>query len=296
MTSRAPIAVFVAMVVMSHGLAQPGAKPPREGVAALAASGNPGSSTLLQFRWQKGQVLSYKVKNATTVTEVVAASTQKFASKLDLVKRYRVADVDAKGVATLEYSVTAMRNEQIRPNGETLLFDSADPDKGTPGLKEQLMKFVGTTLAVLRVDSSGQVVEVKQGPADRYGAEPPFTLVLPNQALQPQQSWLRRFDLTLNPPLGTGEKHAAEQTFQLTKVAGGKATITLATAFKKMPDAVAERMPLIQKETRGEIVFDVTAGRVAEVRVGIDRTLENHQGKGSSYHFESAYTEQLMTD
>ena len=271
---------------------------PREEIVVLPAVSavNPGQPTRMQFRWQKGQVLSYKVTNVTTVTETVGLTKQKYGSQLDIVKRYQVADVDAKGVATLEYSVSAMRNEQTRPNGETLLYDSANPDKGTPGLKEQLGKYVGTTLAVLRVDSAGQIVEVKKGPADRYAADPPFTLVLPSQELQTQQSWQRRYDITLNPPLGTGEKYPAAQTFQLTKLAAGKATITLTTAVKKMPEAVNERMPLLQKETRGEIVFDVAAGRVAEVRVGIDQTLENHLGKGSSYRFESSYAEKLLAD
>jgi hypothetical protein len=55
-------------------------------------------------------------------------------------------------------------------------------------------------------------------------------------------------------------------------------------------------MPLVQKETQGTVVFDVAAGRVAEVRLTVDRTLENHQGPGSSYHFESSYSEQYVAN
>ena len=105
-----------------------------------------------QFRWTKEQVLSYRVKHDTTVTEVAAGGKQQYGSHLTLTKRYRVLDVDANGVATLEYSVTAMRNEQTRPDGEVLLFNSADLAKSTPGIRDQLAKYVGTTLAVLRVE------------------------------------------------------------------------------------------------------------------------------------------------
>src|SRR5205085_1780671 len=166
-------------------------------------------------------------------------------------------------------------------------------DKSTPGLREQLGKYVGSTLAVMRIDTQGKVIEVKQGPADRYEVEPPFTLMLPAAPIQEKQGWLRHFILTLDPPLGTGEKYKAQQKCECTKVAAGKATISLATSFKTMPDSVQERLPLIQKEAEGEVIFDIAAGRVVEVRLTVDRTLANHQGAGSSYHFESTYTEQL---
>jgi hypothetical protein len=250
----------------------------------------------LQFRWQKGAVLSFKVKSVTAVTEVVSGGKQQFGSRLDLTKRYRVVDVDNNGTATLEYSVTAMRNEQTRPNGEVLLYDSADLAKSTPGLREQLGKFVGTTLAVVRVDPTGAVVEVKQGPAGRYGAEPLFTLVLPTVPVQAGKEWVRPFDLTLDPPLGTGEKYAAKQECRCTKLEGGKATFALAMTFKALPESIQERMPLLQKQTQGVVLFDIAAGRVAEVRLTVDRTLENHQGAGSSYHFESSYSEHYVAD
>jgi hypothetical protein len=246
-----------------------------------------------QFRFEAGQVLNYRVKHDTTVTEVIDGGKHQFKSQLALLKRYRIADVDTQGVATVEVSLAAMRNEQTRPNGEVLLFDSADPAKSTPELRDQLGKYIGTTLAVLRIDTTGKVVTVKQGPAARYFAEPPFTLVLPGTPVKEGEGWVRGFDITLEPPLGTGEKHAAQQEFRCTKLTAGQATISLKTAFKKVPEAVQERMPLVQKETQGEVVFDVTAGRIAEVRLTIDRTLENHQGPGSSYRFQSTYAEAL---
>jgi hypothetical protein len=251
------------------------------------------AQTPLQFRWAKGDVLSYRVKHDTTVTEVIDGGKHQFKSHLELLKRFRVADVDGAGVATLEYSLAAMRNEQTRPGGDVLRFDSTDPDKSTPELRDQLGKYIGTTLAVLRIDQTGKVIAVKQGPAARHMAEPPFTVVLPGSAVQQGQGWTREFDVTLDPPLGTGEKHTARQEFQCMKMEDGKATIALKTIFKAMPEAVQERMPLLQKEAQGSVVFDVAAGRVAVIRLEIDRTLMNHQGEGSSYRYESTYIEEL---
>src|ERR1043166_7945033 len=190
-----------------------------------------------------------------------------------------------------------MRNEQPRPKGETLLFDSADPDKSTPGLKEQLAKFVGPTLAVLRIDPTGQVVEGKQGPKDRYGDEPPFTVVLPNQKLLRLQHWLRSYEVVLNPPLGTGEKFKASQEYTLIQITDGKAKIALATPPIGGATAEAhEKIRLIPKEAKGHVIFDETAGRVVEVHLSVDRTVEKHQGPGSSYRYESTHVETLVAE
>src|SRR5947207_2535475 len=73
-----------------------------------------------QFRWKKGEALTYKVKHVTTVSEAVEATKSETHSKLDLVKRWSITAVDEQGIATLEMSLVAMRNEQKRVNGDTL--------------------------------------------------------------------------------------------------------------------------------------------------------------------------------
>src|SRR5262245_56033690 len=124
--------------------------------AAVTASPALAQNAAWRFRWQNGQVLYYRVDHTTTVSETVSGNKVVTGSKLSLIKRWDVSAVDDKGVATLRLSVTAMRHEQSRPNGETLMFDSANPDKSTPELREQMGKFIGQTLAVLRVDSLGR--------------------------------------------------------------------------------------------------------------------------------------------
>jgi len=247
-----------------------------------------------QFHWKKGQTLTYKSEHKTNVEEIAEGIKVSTASKLNVLKRWQIADVDAKGAATLQLSLLAMRNEQTRPNGEVLLFDSANPDKGTPELKAQMSKFIGQTMAMLRIDPQGRVLEVKQGSASRYEAEPPFVLVFPVAVPKVGQAWLRPFQVTLDPPYGIGEKLDATQRYQCTKLADGKATLTTANQFKEMPPAAKDQLPLVQKLSEGQVIFDVREGRVLEVQLNIDRTLMNHHGENSSYHFQSWFAEQLV--
>jgi hypothetical protein len=252
------------------------------------------AQSVWNFQWEKGQTLTYKVQHLTNVAEVVDKNKSESNSTLHLVKRWQVTDVDSKGIATLSMSLIAMRNEQKRTNGETLFYDSQNEDKSTPGLRDQMRKYIGTTLAVLRVDRFGRVIETKLGSAVRYEAEPPFGIVLPAGKIEAGQTWRRPYTIVMEPPHGTGEKYQAEHLYVCKKIDAARGTVALSTQFKTKPDNLFDRLPLLQKDARGEVVFDLQKGRVAAIHLSIDETIENHQGKGSSYHFQSQYRETLV--
>jgi hypothetical protein len=247
-----------------------------------------------QFQWKKGLTLTYKIKLATSVIEVVEGATNSSSSKVDLVNRWKATDLDDKGIATLEMSIVSMRNEQKLTSGDVLLFDSANPDKSTPELVKQMSKFVGATSAIVRMDQFGRVLEVKQGSAATFEMEPPFVVVFPAAKAEAGQAWRRQFNLVLDPPYGTGEKYEAEQRYDCKKIEAGKATLGVTTHFKTMPDNTRDQLPLLQKDVQGDLVFDIVAGKLLSVNLNIDKTIENHRGKGSSYQFKSQYQRQLI--
>ena len=249
----------------------------------------------VKFQWKAGQVLNYRVEQVTNEIEIVGGTKVESTMKLGQVKRWQVLEVDQNGVATVQRTLTALRIEKT-DNGATVLFDSTQPDKSDPSMKQQLSKYVGTPLATLRIDSTGKVVEVKESkyaPASRYENELPFTIVLPATGLQAGQTWQRTYQVTLEPPLGTNEKYPAVQKYACKEIAGNTARITLTTEIQGKAE---DNVPLVQFQPEGEIVFDVQAGRLQKVRLLSDKQLKNHQGEDSSYHFKSSYTEEYIGD
>jgi hypothetical protein len=264
------------------------------GWGASAAS----ADTAVQFNWKPGLVLTYRVEQQTRALDVTSDSKEETKTKLALTKRWQVLSVDASGVATLQHSLLALRMETITPNNETLLFDSAAPEKSDPKLREQMSRYIGVPLATLRVDRLGRVVEVKEskfGPASRFDAEPPFLMVLPAAAVQPGSTWDREYKITQGPPAGTGEKYDAVQHFSCTKVEGAGVYMSLSTEMKSLPPSIADRVPLQQLQPEGSIVFDSSNGRLHSAQLRVHKELKGHLGEGSSYTFESTYTEQLLT-
>jgi hypothetical protein len=268
----------------------------------VLATAAPAQPAAWRFHWQPGQVLVYQVEQATSATEVVEGKQSQTTSRLANTKRWQVLDVDATGVATLQLSLTALRLETTTPAGETLKFDSADPKGGDPQLREQLARFVGPPLMVLRVGPQGNVVEVKEckfGAPSRLESEPPFALTLP-AATADAGRWERAYQVTLEPPHGTGQKFAAVQRYAVqstaVKPAGNVpvATVTLATELKAQPEAVGDHAPLLQMLPEGEVVFNTQTGIMESARLRVDKELKDHQGEGSSYRFQSTYTERYV--
>lgn len=261
-------------------------------IGAAATATTSAQTSPFRFQWKKGP-LTYRSEHVTQVAETIGTNKVATQSTLNLLKRWHVMEVDDQGVASMQLSLAAMRNEQKRPNGDVLLFDSAQLDKSTPELREAMGKYVGQTLAVVRVDAIGRVVEVKQGAAHRYESEPPFVVIFPLQTPQVGQAWNRPFQVILEPPLGTGEKYDAVQRYHFTKIAQGLATIAISTQLKNQPEG-PERVPLLQKQPEGEVVFDFNNGRLQSVRLTIAKEIKGHQGVDSTYQFSSVFTEELV--
>jgi hypothetical protein len=247
------------------------------------------------LRWQPGQVLVYRAEHEIQVAETVGTEKITTKSRLSVTKRWQVENVDSAGVATLQLTLLRLRNEITRPDGEQMAFDSADPR--TAETKDQFARYVGPVLAVLRVDPRGKVVEVKEskfGPASRFESELPFVGILPVGKLKPGTSWERAYQITLEPPQGTGEKYAAIQRYRCTGVAGTLVTVALTTELKAPPEAPGDRVPLAQSQPAGDVVYDVRAGRLHSALLKVDQEVKGHQGEGSSYHFQSSYSEQYV--
>ena len=267
--------------------------------ALLASAALAPAQTGVRLRWQEGQVLVYRAEQAWQATEVIGGKTNEVKNRSVATKRWQVLSVDAAGVATVQLSLTALRNETTTAGGETLVFDSADPARSTAGLREEQARYLNTPLAVLRVDPLGSVVEVKEskfGPASRFANELPFVGVLPASLEKAGQAWERPYEVTLDPPEGTGEKYASIQKFTCKALTGAAATVDFVTELKTQPEAAADQVPLLRLQPTGQLVYDVRNGRLHGAALRVDRVVKGHQGEGSSFRYQSTQTVQYVGD
>ena len=266
-------------------------------LAAISAPAEPA-----RFKFEKGQVLTYTIVQVTKATETIIDEKttkpvdQEHLTKHNVVRQWKVADVDAAGVATLEMSIISMKWDSKRPDGEVDAFDSTKPDDLN---KNEMAKLIGPVVAIVVIDATGKLVEVKEskfGSKSRFAIDLPFKIVLPAQGPKEGQTWDRGFTIKLDPPQGTGETYEATQKYTAQAPVNGYTKIALTTSIKEMPAQASDQIPLLPMLREGDVYFNETNGRYQAARMKLKKELMNHQGEGTKYVFESSYAEDLKLE
>jgi hypothetical protein len=259
---------------------------------ALAADDPPA------FVWKVDDALTYRVSQTTTVDELTVdegakkPTAVKTVTTLTSTKKWTVKGVNKDGSATLELTVTALKQEVTQTVGDkkpvSRVIDSADAEdaKGMP--------FLGKPVLTATVDVTGKVTEAKSDSkvaAERLEAEPPFRLVWPAKLPAVNGTWERAFAVTLPPPLGTGEKFDATQTFTYRGRKDEYAVVGVKTALKEDlsdPALVPAVAPVLWE---GDLFFNTKTGRYHGAKLTAKQEVANHRGDGTKFTYASEYTE-----
>lgn len=267
-------------------------------VLTYAALAQPPAPAAPRFKWETGKVFTYRVIQQTVVTETtIDEKTEKpvtgeARTSLTLVRKWTVKDVDKAGVATLEMSITEMKNEFRQPDGSTSVTDSSKPEDA-----KAMAAYLNKPIVTVRMDARGQLVEVKEakgGAVARLHAELPFRVVLPEAAALAGATWDRPFAFKLDPPHGTGENYDFVQKYTSKGEKDGLFTVGVETALKVTPKAVSEQVPLVPMLWTGDVYFNVGAGKYHAARLKAKAELANYQGEGTKFVYESTYAEDAV--
>lgn len=265
---------------------------------AVPAAAQPPAPTVPQFKWEAGTVLTYRVAQNTVVKETVLDEktekpvTSEARTGLTLVRKWTVKDVDPAGVATLEMSISEMKQEFRQPDGTTVVTDSAKPDDA-----KKMEAYLNKPIVTVRIDRQGKLVEVKDakgGAAARLQAELPFRLVLPDAAPEAGKVWERPFAVKLDPPHGTGESYDFLQKYTSKGTKDGYLVVGVETTLKAPPKATGDQVPLVPMLWAGDVYFNTVAGKYHAARLTAKAELANHQGEGTKFVYESVYSEDAL--
>jgi hypothetical protein len=259
----------------------------------------PAQNAGLRFKWQANQTLTYKVLQQTTVRETSLDDkgkpvTTETGTNLALVKKWLVKEVDAGGVATLQMSITEVKNKMRQPDGTDIVVDSTNPEDA-----KRMAEFLNVPVVTVRVDAAGRIVEVKEskaGSTNRLNAELPFRMILPGTVPVVGDSWDRTFTVKVDPPEGTGESYEFGQKYTCVVVKDGLTVSRVETTLKAPPKTLSERVPLVPMLWTGEVYFNNEAGRFHAARLKVKAELPEYQGQGTRFEYESSYAEDAVQE
>jgi hypothetical protein len=264
---------------------------------ALALSPALADGEPLRFAFAANQTFVYRVVQTTTVAETTIDEQTKAAvqattvTKLTTTKTWTVKEAQG-AAATLEMSITAFRQEVTQTVGDkkpvNQVLDSANAEDA------KAMGFLNKPVVTVTLDDRGGVVAAKSGnpnAADRLKVELPFRVLLPEALPAVNGTWDRAFELKLPPPLGTGEKFDATQTYTYRGAKDGFAVIGVGTALKSPPADAALMPGVVPVLWEGDVFVNTKTGRYHGAKLKVAREVANHQGEGTKFGYQSEYTE-----
>jgi hypothetical protein len=278
---------------------------------ATAIGSASGQDVTLQYRWTKGEEIRHRFvqQTTTTVTGLPVGASGGVEANMTQVVRTTVDDVAADGAATLHYAYESARWETNTPTG-TMVFDTASSDPANAGfpsaVRDMLTAMVGESFVVV-MTPSGQITKVDG--IDRLmekmfkSFQPdPATVPLmetlknnfsedairkaltqasiqfPQQPLKPGDTW-DRSATTTNPLVG-GQMTTTLFTLKDVDTSSGSQVSTIATRVTiQSADEPTAGLPglkvrLTDSSGEGELIFDVTKGRLLRSTTRITVSME----------------------
>lgn len=246
-----------------------------------------------KFTFNRGQTLSYQVQQNATAEVKSGGETFSTVASVQLVKNWKVVDLAANGVATLELSFKELRFEQTDPTGKKLAFDSKDAAGSNPDLAKQLGIIVGVPVQRIQVAPNGEVPSretlVEQIPIRQ---DLPFYVIFPEKISD--GSWKRTMEIKLPPPIESDRAYSAVQNYTAKQSTAESLVVEFDTQLSDEAVDPQHRLALVQFVPKGTVSLDPKRGLMVEANLKTDQKIELG-GEGDYYHFQSTHTEKLLS-
>lgn len=258
---------------------------------AAGAEGSEGTY-LLRYKFQPGEVFPCDVTHLTTVDTKIRGVAETAKTRSISTKVWKITGVDSQGNTTFTYTVEDASMWQQVSGRPEVRYDSTK-DKTPPPEYKHMAESVGVPMATITIKPNGEILR-------REHARPQFnpgigelTVPLPSHAVKIGENWSTEGELPIRLPAGTVKRIKTRHVYELKKVQTGVATIEARTEVLTPVDDPAVQSQLVQRIKRGEIKFDVDAGRVLRQQMDIDETVIGFSGPDSMMKYLARLTEEM---
>jgi len=271
------------------GAAGAGAEPQKPAVAA----GEGSAAYQLRYQFTPGEVFRCKVTHLTTVDTKIRGVSETVQTRSVSTKAWKITGVDPQGNTTFAYTVEDASMWQQHSGRPEVRYDSVK-DKTPPPGYEHVADSLGQPMATITISPHGEIIRRERARPQFNPGIGELTIPLPAQAVKPGERWTKEGELPVRLPAGTVKRIKLRHVYQLKKVQTGVATIEARTEILTPVDDPAVQSQLVQRVKRGEVKFDVDAGRVLQQQMDIDETVIGFSGPDSMMKYLARLTEEMV--
>ena len=247
----------------------------------------------LRYTFSPGEVFRCKVTHLTTVETRIRGVTETAKTRSVSTKAWKILSVDQAGNTTFTYTVEDVSMWQQQSGRPEIRYDSTK-DKNPPDEYRHVAETVGASMGTITIDPRGEILR-------RENARPQFnpgigelTVPLPAKPVKIGESWSTEGELPIRLTEGQVKRIKTRHVYELKKVRTGVATIAARTEVLTPVDDPAVQSQLVQRVKRGEVKFDVDAGRVLQQQMDIDETVIGFSGADSMMKYLARLTEEMV--
>jgi len=290
------VVALLAGATLQAAESTPAAAPAPAGDAATAATTTDAPKYRLRYRFKAGETIRWQVEHRARVTTTVSGSTQTAETLSRSIKVWRVKEMAAapQPAVIFEHLVENVEMRQKVSGREEVVYNSAT-DVVAPAGFEQAAQSVGVVLARVTMDLRGVIVNREGNATTEAEAQSPLTLPLPEGDVPVGHTWYAPSETTVKLSSGETRVIKLRQRCTLAEVRDGIAKIEVEsqviTPIREEPEIEAQ---LIQRQSAGELQFDLAAGRLLAQRLELDKRVVGFSGDQSSLHYVTRFTEDLV--
>ncbi len=248
----------------------------------------------LRYAFSKGKTLASRVEHRALTETTMNGVTESVETMTDSTRTWRVTDVDADGVATLEQSVEDVTmTSRSTDRGEVRW--SSDGDAAPPPGYEAVRASLGVPLVRLRVTPDGRVLERRElRPCPQAASGDLVIVPFPNEPIEEGHMWTIPDEVVVEVPNGPRKAVRTRLRYRLESVRDGIATIAVDTTVLTPLDNPQLEARLLERIWDGTIRFDIERGRILGRTTAIDRRVVGFGGPQSSVRYKASLDEETF--
>ena len=251
------------------------------------------SKYLLRYDFKEGDVIRWNVVHKATIKSTVQGTSQTAWTSSTSQKAWRIDKVTDDGEITFTHLVERVQMANQISGRAKVEWDSNSKEEVPLGYQDAA-KAVGVPLTEVRMTAQGKILQ-RLEKLNQPGAnnDTPITVLFPEEAIPVGHVWSEPHEVRLKVKEGGTKAVQTRRRFELLSVRNGVAVISVNfQVLTPLRDPALEAQ-LIQRLAKGELRFDVDAGRLISQQLDVDRRLHDFSGPGSLMHYLSRFTEEL---
>ena len=248
----------------------------------------------IEYKLKKGEEIRWNFEHVVTTKFQMAGEVEESSSRSENVKLWRVANVDQLGNMTFAYTIESVKMWQQVGETEPVSYNS-ETDKEIPQEYAGTADDVGKPLAIFSISPNGVILDRKSNlKQDAFGVGK-VTIPLPEKAVPVGYEWNVPIVLSANDENGT-KKLKARIHYELAKVKENKAFIRFKTEVLTPVKSEKIKSTIMQKMTKGIVVFDMDLGRPVLQQVQWDEKAQGFEGADSYLKYVARMSEKIIPD